>query len=554
MGRIYVSCWDGVCFDLMRPWMDQGLLPNLRDLVAQGASGPLTTVFPPVTATAWSSFATGVNPAKHGILDMTLLRRNDGFSEEAASGNGMFGRPIWSYLGERGGQSIILSLPPTYPPRPIDGVLVSDFLAPKDARDLTWPPELLGELEDQFGPYRLHFREVYSPSRVKEVIEEAEEVLEYSMQVAEHLVRTKEWDLAIQHIFGTDRLQHELWHVIDPDHPSHRPEEAKWADRVVGFFQKVDAILPRIREWVGEDGHVLVASDHGFGPVHHYLVFNCWLLQEGFLQLKRGPVSRIRAAAFRAGITPETVYKAVAALGFSHVRQSGGMGTRHHLIARISRFFLSFGDVDWSRTIAYSKGNYGQIYLNVRGREPDGVVEPGADYEARRDEIMDRLRKLREPGTDTPLIGRIWRREELYEGPALEDAPDILFLPRDMKWKALGTMDFVSNRFVLPSYSQSGDHRMDGVVVMAGPAIKPGTELEGAQITDVAPTLMHLLGHPVPNAMDGNVLQEAFTAEHRDANPVREEEYDASQHIHLDVSEDDRQRMTQQLKDLGYLG
>ncbi len=555
MSRVYVFAWDGVSLDMLEPWMEQGRLPNLRALIEEGSSGHLPTVFPPVTATSWTSFATGTGPGSHGIFDMTLLRRDSALHEEPASARAVQGRTIWDLAGQRGLRSIVVNLPPTWPPRPIEGALVSDFLAPQGDRRLTWPPELLDELEGKFGPYRLHFKKIYRKGGIGEVLEEAREVFRYKLGVIEYLTRTRDWDLAIHHVFGSDRLQHELWHVIDPDHPAHDPAEgSRWAPAVADYFDELDAAIPKVREWLGPEGVLCLLSDHGFGPIHHYLVLNCWLLERGFLVLRKHALSRLRAAAFRLGLTPERAYRVADVLGLGHLRHSGGIGSRHDLLAWVSKFFLSFADVDWSRSVAFSKGNFGQIYMNVRGREPHGILDPGAQYEEARERLIAELSALRQPGGDQPLFESVWRREELYGGPFVDQAPDVLVLPKDMRFKALGVLDFIAKGFVRPNFGQSGDHRMNGMMVLAGPAIRRGQRIDTASMIDVAPTLLHLLGAPVATSMEGRVISQALTDEHRRSHPETREDYGPGDARGESPTDEEQRRIADQLKGLGYIG
>ncbi|HUK89223.1 MAG TPA: hypothetical protein VLZ81_02400, partial [Blastocatellia bacterium] len=217
---------------------------------------------------------------------------------------------------------------------------------------------------------------------------------------------------------------------------------------------------------------------------------------------------------------------------------------------------LSLEDVDWSRTVAFSKGNYGQIFINLRGRETHGIVEPGPEYDRVLGEIIQKLSSLKEPGADQPLIGPIWRREDLYTGAHSADSPDIQFLPRDMSNKPLGTLDLTSNRFITPVYGNSGDHRMHGIMLGRGPELRRGIKVDGARIIDYAPTILHSFGADVPSDMDGHVLEQIFTSEYMSAHPVRisdpvaETGGDQEQTITDEESEEIRER----LRGWGYLG
>jgi predicted AlkP superfamily phosphohydrolase/phosphomutase len=219
---------------------------------------------------------------------------------------------------------------------------------------------------------------------------------------------------------------------------------------------------------------------------------------------------------------------------------------------------LSLEDVDWSRTVAFSKGNYGQIFINVRGRDEHGIVEPGAEYEKVLSQVIDKLRALADPEAHQPLIGPIWRREDLYTGPHIDEAPDIQFLPSDMTNKPLGTLDLTSNKFITPVYGNSGDHRMNGILLGRGPELRRGVRVEGARIIDFAPTILHSFGVMIPSDMDGRVLEEIFTEEHLVENPVRVSETIGLDYDVLDKSpamtEEESEEIRARLRGLGYLG
>jgi predicted AlkP superfamily phosphohydrolase/phosphomutase len=177
----------------------------------------------------------------------------------------------------------------------------------------------------------------------------------------------------------------------------------------------------------------------------------------------------------------------------------------------LNRFFLSLSNVDWSRSRAYSRGNYGQIYVNLKGREPQGSISPGAEYDELREAIRQDLLATADPMGGGGLFDRVYMREEIYHGPYVDEAADIVFLPKDMRNKALGTLDFTSRGFSFPVHGNSGDHRMEGIFLGVGDAFKAGKRLEGLSILDIAPTVLYLLGLPVPRAMDGKVAADALS-------------------------------------------
>ena len=272
---------------------------------------------------------------------------------------------------------------------------------------------------------------------------------------------------------------------------------------------------------VDENATVYMGSDHGFGPIKKFLCFNVWLIEEGLLVLKRDAMTRFKRALFKLGLTPDLAYRSAMKLGLAHLRLSVGVTNRSSLMKLANSLMLSLEDVDWSRTVAFSKGNYGQIFINLRGRETRGVVEPGAQYESAMKQVIGKLRALVDPETGEGLIGPIWRREDLYTGPHIKQSPDIQFLPGDMSNKPLGTLDLTSNKFITPAYGNSGDHRMHGIMLGRGPELRRGARIEGARIIDYAPTILHSFGVEVPSDMDGRVLEEIFTPQYMSTNPVR---------------------------------
>jgi predicted AlkP superfamily phosphohydrolase/phosphomutase len=555
--KLLVIGLDGASFNVLDPLVAQGLLPNIAGLMSGGTRGDLETTFPPITAVAWSSFMTGRNPGRHGIFE--FVRRGSDNREHAVNASFRDGRAIWEVLGEAGYRVVVHNFPCTYPPRPVNGVLIADFMTPRGRRDFTYPGPLLDEIEERFGPYRLHLSQTYSKGNVGKVLDELDDELDYKAKVSEYLVTRQEWDGFFQYFWGTDRIQHELWHLIDETHPRHDPlEAAAHRERVFDYFHRVDEAVGRLIA-LSEGAQVWLLSDHGFGPVHKYCSFNIWLLREGFLRLKADLATRLKQLMFFAGLTPAAAFKIVRKLPLGRLRPSRGVSQNPRASSLLSRFFLSFSDVDWSRTVAFSKGNYGQIYINLKNREPHGIVPP-EEYEATREMIIARLQRLEDPATGEQWVDRVFRREELYEGPRVGDAPDIAFLPRDMRYLPLGNTDFTSNKFITDSFGISGSHRMNGVLIGSGQPLRRGARISGARIIDVAPTILYALGQSIPAEMDGVLLEEMISEDYLAGHPAsfagmdrsgpdrsgpaRSEEY----------SDEENDDVIERLKSLGYIG
>jgi predicted AlkP superfamily phosphohydrolase/phosphomutase len=362
------------------------------------------------------------------------------------------------------------------------------------------------------------------------------------------------WDAFFQYFWGTDRIQHELWHIIDDQHPRHdKSEAAAYRDRVYRYFTRVDEIIGQLIELAGQESLVLIASDHGFGPAHKYCSLNMWLMQEGFLKLKSDVATRAKKLLFSFGLTPELAFKLTRKIPRAF-RPARGVSSQPGASKLLGKFFLSFNDVDWDRSVAFSRGNYGQIYINLKDREPHGIVST-EDYENVRNSVIDRLRGLIDKSTEAPWVGKVFRREEIYSGPLVDEAPDIAFLPADMRYLPLGNADFTSNKFMVDAFGISGCHRMDGVMIARGNGIERGLKLEAARIYDMMPTLIYLSGEGVPEDVDGRVLTEMISAEYLAAHPILfTTKPDDGTADEIELSEAENSDVIERLKSLGYVG
>jgi predicted AlkP superfamily phosphohydrolase/phosphomutase len=512
--KVFVIGLDGATLDLIGPWAEQGHLPTLRRLIDEGVSGHLLSTYPPLTGPAWSSFATGKSPERHGILE--FFHRKDGtYQQKLNSRHDIDGTSLWRLLSDGGKKVGVMGVPLTYPPEPVNGFLITGLLTPAQRRDFTYPPELLDELEDHLGRYRLRHDQKYRKSDPQPFIREQCEILENNTQAALYLLAHKPWDFFMVHVLGTDRIQHEFWHVLDRNHPQHDPaERARLGNVVLDFYKQVDAAIDRLLRALDDDTVVIIMSDHGFGPVRKFINFNTWLLNQGLLCLKPSLGTRLRHFLFRLGFNYSVLGHWVLRFGLGRRAKEMGRARREDWQRRI---FLSLTDVDWGHTSVYSMGNFGQLYVNLKGREPQGIVSDGAEYEELLDKLTLQLQTLVDPESNQPVISQVFRRHQVYDGPYAENAPDLIFFTEKMEYKAMGLSDFSSPHVIEPIYGTTGHHRMNGVLICYGPGIvRRGKRLEGARIHDLAPTILYLMQQPIPREMDGQVLLELFTPEFRE--------------------------------------
>ncbi len=550
MRKVLVIGLDGATFDLLAPWIEMGRLPTLARLIEEGVSGTLESTSPPISSAAWASFATGKNPGKHGVVDFVHPEEN-GYRVTIVSSKKRGSKALWNLVSEAGGQVGVVGVPVTYPPEEVNGFMISGFLTPSSKSDYTYPPSLRQELDEKLGGFQLLPSEKYrSTASTDKFIEDMIADIEKRTEAVVYLMG-KPWDLFSCVFWSPDMMQHEVWRLLDRSHPQYDPIAAQaYGEQIIGFYERLDDCVRRILAQVDEDVTVVVMSDHGFGPTHNFFLVNTWLEKMGLLRLKRDPFTLTKYLVFKAGFTPLNAFRVAKALRLGFLRrwfrfQRGG--------GLMKRLFLSFADVDWSQTKAFAVGSFGQIYINLAGRRPQGIVQP-EEYEGLREEIIEKALEIRDPHSGEPIVERAYRREELYFGDYLERMPDIILVPRRYEYMAFGHADFGSHRLVEPIFGLSGHHRPQGMIILWGEKVKGGETIEGARIIDLAPTVLYLMGIPIPVDMDGQVLTEVLKPEFVSQNPPLFSDLGSDREPGRDVySPQEEEEVRERLKGFGYV-
>jgi predicted AlkP superfamily phosphohydrolase/phosphomutase len=553
--KVAVFGLDGVTFDLISPWLKEGRLPNLANLMANGASGRLRSTIPPVSASAWASFSTGTNPGQHGMVDFTYPAPGD-YQIKITNSHTRAAPALWELVSAAGGQVGVVSMPMTYPPQPLNGFMLCSFLTPSSDSRYTYPDNLQEELTSAAGPFPLHMSEKgrgKDPSRFVRAVRQME--IDRARTVC-HLLKHKPWDLFLYVVETTDNLQHEIWHLLDETHPQHDPDMAKRVlPDILEYYETVDRLLGEMIELVPDDALIVVLSDHGFGPFHKFFHINNWLAEHGWLRFRRTPWSLLKRLAFKLGVTPINALRWVTLLRLGGLRKNVKRGRGGGLLRRL---FLSFNDVDWRRTEAFSVGNFGQVYLNVQGKRRLGVVSPG-DYDQLCQEIAEAALAFRDEADGSQVVRQVYRREDVFHGSRAEQLPDLILHTDRAKYVSFGHADFGSNKVIEASVGQTGHHHLVGIFGLKGPGVRPGHLLDEASILDLAPTILHYLGLPVPGHMDGQVLSQAFSDEFNQENPVVYQATDPGQMgPHDDGSyqsydAEEEAAVMAKLRDLGYV-
>lgn len=548
--RVLMIGLDGASPALIQKWKDD--LPHLSRLMAEGAWGVLRSTMPPATLPAWPSMITGVNPGKLGIFG--FRRRLPG--SYRIGFNSLADTPVptaWDILGQEGHTCGIIGFPSTFPPQPLNGFMVSGFPAPANDGRLvfTYPGELSRELDERFGGYELAAYESYQPGQEEAFITTWKRVARLHGKAAAWLAETRPWEFLAVIFLTIDRISHHFWRFIDPTHPGYDLDAAaRWGDVIRDFYRLEDENVGRLLNLVDENDLILVTSDHGFCGRHRIFFLNEWLRHKGYLHLT-GPVVQRRwlgrCVSPLVRLYQRRTWVRTLLAPFRRTTWRDHLMAAHHA-HRFGRTRLEGSPVDWSRTTAYALDQH-RLYLNLQGREPQGIVPLDA-YDKLLSQLEQDLRNLTdEAGQRLPVA--TYRGREVYRGRFVHEAPDLLVFMDDYRCDVGGGLG--GGHLFEPSLRLSGAHHPDGLLMIRGDGVRAGHRLT-ADITDIAPTILHALGAPVPAECDGQPIHQAFE-EHADfrRRPVRREssaDRDREQHV---WSEEEESQILDRLRDLGYV-
>jgi predicted AlkP superfamily phosphohydrolase/phosphomutase len=535
-GKVLVIGLDGADWRILQPYLDQGLLPNLAQLIEMGVSGDLRSTIPTNSSVAWNTFMTGRNPAKHGVYDFTQRAPNDPTRMVGVNSRSRRCETFFDALARHGRQLGAVNVPITYPPFPVNGFMISGMIV-QEGKPYTFPESLAIELDEQVGGFpvnRIRWR--FMLGKLEELLDEAVTVTQQRARVLEYLIDRKEWDVLV-HVFVTpDRLQHPLMHLIDPEHPCHNPALVqRLGPKLRAAFQTLDAVLGRAHEQIGDDVTLIVISDHGFRSVHKAIHVREILARNGLLKIHR---ARQAAVPQLARKLLRRLPPAVKQVLRRDLPANGRVGSPEEM-----------ANLDWPETQAYVTTMTSQaVYANLAGREPRGIVAPGATCERLLDDIQELLLAERDPANGKPIVEAVLRANEVYHGPWAEEGPDLLLLPAPGYAFAKG-----AKAHLQPYEWFMGDHALDGIIVASGPGLKRGARIDNAALIDLAPTVLYLAGVPIPSDMDGRVLSLFADQRLTIAPPIYDQDAAVYQSHDYDYTPEEEQDVAEQLRGLGYL-
>ncbi len=489
--KVVVLGLDGFNPELVDRWRDE--LPNLSSMMNEGMYGDLCSTVPPITPQAWTCALSGVNPGKYGFW-------NFGYRDEF-----VYGEPklinskevkvdtLYDILPRYGRKVAIINVPVTYPPIEIpNGYCISCFLTPSIESQFTHPASLREEVEALVGEYIIDASTSDSNYRTMDkdrVLKRIYDMDEQRFTLMKHFIKEKNCDYLFTVIMGTDRMPHLFYRYFDEKHVYYDPDP-RYKDALKNHYKYVDKNIGEIRELLDDNTVFIVHSDHSVQRLDGRINLNEWLIEEGYMKVNTYPDK----------LTP-----------------------------------LRNCDIDWSQTKAWATGYTGQIYLNMRHREPQGVIEP-RDYHKVLDELTEKMKAITGPNGEK-LNTQVFRRTEIHPGPRSRFGPDLFMNFDECRWNISELIGY--GRGVLYSHETTlgpddGGHGQYGFFAMAGPGIPGLGKLQNLDLRDIAPTVLSIMGIEVPEDMEGNVL-------------VKKSENGA-------YSEEDEDEIKKRLANLGYLG
>jgi len=519
----FVLGLDGIPWNLIERWTEDGSLPNFERLRVEGASGSCTSTTPATTPIAWPSIATGVGADKHGVHGFQNLSRKHRHTMNTS--RNVRQPRLWDVLSP----SVVANVPMTYPATEIDGTMVAGMMAPAIDDQFTYPPSFADELEETVADYQISLDWGAYANRKDEFLDAFQGLVRARRELMRVLMdRHDDWRLFFFVYTAPDRLQHLFW------------EE----DVIREHYQELDDVLGEVMAYVAErDANLFVVSDHGFGPTDRFVYVNRLLEQAGYLS--EIELSGSRSAFARVGVDRDDVKRFLERLGIDEQKLVSMLPRT--LLDRVAETMPGehgLYDIDFDRTSVFLHES-GGVYVNDAERFDDGIVDPD-DVPRIKRQVMALFESAVDPETGEALL-------EVTDGstlfPTSDFAPDLVVSGTDRYMPKNGLGDAV----VGSAGTMNASHRDEGILLAWGPSIEPGSTPRGATVYDVAPTLLHSIGEPIPEATDGRVLDELFRADSAAATtPTRATAYDARDATEGDV-EEDMGDVEDRLKGLGYM-
>ena len=481
---------------LAQRWIDEGKLPFLARMAQCGCAGALQANLPFNTVQAFANIFTGKRAQHHGAFD--FVQRDPHGQMREVDRRTIGCSTLWDIVDRSQRTCGIVNLPLTWPPQPLRGYMISGQDSPVVDRRIASPPELYELLTRKFGRYRL--KDIFPGGHDKEdYLELFPREIDWQCEVLAELIAMQPCDLFMTFFSATAMAQHYFWsdmEATDKDNP--------YSGTIESVYRRLDAQLARLAQLAGPHARIFVISECGAGPLKYGVDLNAWLHAHGFLHYQEsGSDTSFRSRALAAAMSSAKRYLPGAVKSM--------LADRFPSLKASAESYMAVAGVDWSRTTAYSRGKEGFIYLNLVGREPNGIV-PADQYAGTVAKIAARLHELRDPETGDAVVNRVFTRGELYPGCTHPGAPDLVI---DWKngWYMPTEANRRSNQVFGPrwragmNWPTSGSHRPEGIFFAQGPGIEVGYRVQSANTLDLLPTWLRMLDIPAPDDLSGRVLE-----------------------------------------------
>lgn len=550
--KVFCIGLDGGTFDLIDPFINTGYLPNIKRLIENGVRATLNSVILPFTPQAWGSFMTGVNPGKHGVFGFKQKEDSD-YSFQFVNNRSLKTKTLWNILSEMNKKSILINIPMMYPPEEGDGILVCGMDSPGEDSNFTYPAGIKELLHKIAEDYVIHLHVgagyLYNDDKRRKAIDGLLRMIDAREKAVLYFMQNYPWDFFAVNFSATDQVQHHFWRYMDGDN--------EFKDAILTIYKRVDGAIGRIMEEVGKDATLFIMSDHGAGPASDIVFFlDEWLKEKGLLNFKKiALITKIKRAIINFLLT---FFSKKLASEIKDTLMHFFPGLRVRLQGYIRRSLI-----DWQNTKVFSGEHPSTLRINLKGRDKEGIVDE-RDYEDLRDYLTKELEKIKDPETGDKLIERVYRREELYNGPYLNTAPDLIICTKDFAHQIKGgpypkrrTYNKVISKKDPRDFFVNGVHRLNGVFIACGEHIKKNLSLSPLNIIDLCPTVLYCLGLDIPEAFDGRVITEIFDEDFLKRNPVRYIDYPIERDSKIPgityEKEEEAREVAKALKGLGYI-
>lgn len=500
--KVFLLGFDGCTFNMIKPLLKKGKLPNIAKVIKNGVHAYLDSTIPPLTPVAWPGMFTGKLPGKTGIFDFTLPtgkfdEKSDSLEKKRVNSTFIKAKPIWQVLSEQGKKCIALDVPLSYPPSDINGVMISRVMSTQKTKTV-YPKSLYKKLKRKGLIYgKKERKENNTIEQMHKAIEEKQKKRKKLSRKERNLIKKESFQNLLE---GIDEKV-KLIKYLNDNYPwdffmavfmeSDQVGHGFWADqrKVKKVYRKLDKALGEVFSFLPKSCLKVVTSDHGFKSIRGHFCMNEWMSKKGYVKKTFEPdeesrkflqnVVKFKKKFAKKTVKPKKVFRCQTVVNYKQ-----------------SRAYL------WSGT------SYG-IRINLKGRDPAGVVEP-QDYEKLRNELIREIRKIKEPKTNRRIFSTILKKEEVIGKTSKKDsfgACDIYMLPVNMDY---GVISFGRSNKIYKK-KRGGFHRKEGVFFAVGNQFKKGFDAGKISILDVAPNILHAGGYPVPKDIDGKVHKKIFT-------------------------------------------